>query len=114
MPFKLEDYRMRLAGLSVLIADISECFDHLRDLCGDEPTVVNRNMLSSFCGDLDRLDSQFNTALVQLRKTLKEDKAQIKARVKCYKEDHFKYLRRPSGSVVSTDPSLVPSSSEEV
>lgn len=107
MAFKLEDYRMRIAGLSVLIADISECFDHLRDLCGDDPTVINRNMMASFCGDLDRLDSQLSTALVAFKKAMQEDKSQIKARVRCYKQDHFKYLRSRSGDAPNGAPGSV-------
>lgn len=82
---------MQLAGLQVLVAELSEIHDHIRDLCTEPPSQLHRSQLVSFGGDLSRAQRQAEIALASLRHNLKKDKESISALAKTYRQDHYTY-----------------------
>lgn len=92
MSFDLVSYRIAIEGLRLLVVDLAECHDHIRDLCAEAPTATHRAELSSFGGDLDKLHRQAEISLSTLKAQLKTDKATIKALATCYRKDHYPYI----------------------
>lgn len=91
MSFDLTSYRIAIEGLRLLVVDLAECHDHIRDLCSEPPSATHRSELSSFGGDLDGLHRKAEIALSVLKTQLKEDKTSIKALASCYRKDHYPY-----------------------
>lgn len=97
MSFDLDNYRVQLAGLQVLVAELSEIHDHIRDLCSEKPSQLHRATLSSFGSDLVRCHRQADISLALLKLDLKKDKESISALMKVYRKDHYVYGRdKPS------------------
>ena len=92
MSFDLDNYRIAIGGLRVLIVDLAECHDHIRDLCSEPPSATHRSELSSFGGDLDELHRKADIALSALKAQLKADKGTIKALATCYRKDNYPYV----------------------
>lgn len=92
MSFDLTSYRIAIEGLRLLVVDLSECHDHIRDLCSEPPSATHRSELSSFGGDLDELHRRADIALSAIKSRLKEDKSSIKALATCYRKDHYPYV----------------------
>lgn len=91
MSFDLENYRMSLEGLKILMVDLSEIHDHIRELCSETPSQLHRATLESFGADLRRAHQQAEISLAAIRANLREDKASISALAKCYRQDHYVY-----------------------
>lgn len=100
MSFDLGKYRIQLAGLQVLLVELSEIHDHIRDLCSEKPSQLNRATLSSFGTDLFCAHRQADISLALIKLDLKKDKASISALAKCYRSDHYVYGK---GKVTVTD-----------
>lgn len=96
MSFDLENYRMSLEGLKILMVDLSEIHDHIRELCSETPSQLHRATLESFGADLRRAHQQAEISLAAIRAKLREDKASISALAKCYRQDHYVYGKSKS------------------
>lgn len=110
MSFELSEYRIIIEGLRILLVDLSEIHDHIRDLCTEPPGAIHRSELASFSGDLKSSHQKIDQALSALRDRLKKDKASIEALSKCYREDHYRYPSQKKNSQVakSTSPKSGP------
>ena len=91
MAFDLANYRISLEGLRILMVELAEIHDHIRDLCSEPPSQLHRSQLVSFGGDLSRAHHRAEISLAAIRAQLREDKASISALAKCYRQDHYVY-----------------------
>lgn len=91
MSFDLANYRISLEGLRILMVELAEIHDHIRDLCSEPPSQLHRSQLVSFGGDLSRAHHRAEISLAAIRAQLREDKKSISALAKCYRQDHYVY-----------------------
>lgn len=91
MSFDLANYRISLEGLRILMVELAEIHDHIRDLCSEPPSQLHRSQLVSFGGDLSRVHHRAEISLAVIRAQLREDKKSISALAKTYRQDHYTY-----------------------
>lgn len=108
MAFDLENYRISLEGLRILMVELEEIHDTIRDLCTEPPSQLHRATLASFGGDLGRAHRRAEISLAAIQANLREDKASIRALAKCYRSDHYVYGK---GKAIDSLPDDLTSSS---
>lgn len=109
MSFDLNNYRISIESLRILLVDLAEVHDHLRDLCSERPGAIHRSELASFGADLEDFHKKADTALSALRSQLQNDRSSIKALARCYRKDNYRYFypKKSVPVIQDRDPSPV-------